>query len=347
MTHPSLAMLVVAVLFTFTACTAPPASAPSPATAQPVAPGSDRLAVFISDLHLGVGRDASGAWSPLEDFRWEREFTLFLEQLNRDGRGRTDLVLNGDTFELWQSLAQDCVYPNRDLGCTEADALGRITRVLSQHAGEARALAAFASSGANTVTIIPGNHDAGLLFTGVARAVLAALPAPPGRVRILATGYWLSPDGLVYAEHGHQIGEEVNRFEDWPQPFLRGPGGRHLRRPWGEQFVQSYYNQFEAKYPIIDNISDERVAMRYAMSAEGRLASAVASAEFLRFFLLGVSFRQFGGGARRDGWATDVGHRPHPRPGRPLPGRVVSRRRPAQGGDRSRGRRAAPRARCG
>ena len=151
------------------------------------------------------------------------------------------------------------------------------------------------------MTIIPGNHDAALLFPGVARAVVAAIPAPAGRVTIRATGYWLSPDGLVYAEHGHQIGAEVNRFEGWPQPFVRHARGLSIRRPWGEQFVQSYYNNFEVKYPIIDNISDEREAMRLAMAAEAGFKAATDSADFIRFFLLGVSWRQFGQSLRDEG----------------------------------------------
>jgi hypothetical protein len=34
--------------------------------------GSGRLAVVISDLHIGYGKDpATGQWHPTEDFRWQ------------------------------------------------------------------------------------------------------------------------------------------------------------------------------------------------------------------------------------------------------------------------------------
>ena len=33
-----------------------------------------RSIVVISDLHMGIGRDASGEWHPTEDFRWAAEF---------------------------------------------------------------------------------------------------------------------------------------------------------------------------------------------------------------------------------------------------------------------------------
>jgi hypothetical protein len=300
------AALIAALLTTVAlACATPISAPPAPVAGLAAAAGHDRLVVFISDLHLGVGRLPGGEWSAYEDFRWAPEFRQFLERVDREGGGRTDLVLNGDTFELWQSLEGDCVHGDRDRGCTEAEALRRLSRVVDQHRGELAALGAFAASGRNTVTIVPGNHDAALLFPAVADSVRMAIGAPAGRVTIPARGYWMTPDGAVYAEHGHQIGAEVNRFDGWPQPFLAGSGGRHLRRPWGEQFVQSYYNQVEAKYPIIDNISDERAAVRYAMTAEGGLSAAADSAEFIRFFLLGVSWRQFGASLKEEGAAPE------------------------------------------
>src|SRR5262245_3532676 len=150
MTRLGFAFVVVMAL----ACSHPdPAPVAAVADGQPVA-ADPRLAVFISDLHVGVGRMPTGEWSAFEDFRWEPEFRLFLERVDRDGGGRTDLVLNGDTFELWQSLSNDCVYPTRDSGCTEAEALQRIRRVMSQHTGVLKALGTFAAAGDNTVTIV-------------------------------------------------------------------------------------------------------------------------------------------------------------------------------------------------
>jgi hypothetical protein len=69
--------------------------------------------------------------------------------------------------------------------------------------------------------------------------------------------------------------------------------------------VQSYYNRFEGKYPIIDNIADERAAVHYAMDAEGGFQAAAASVAFIRFFLLGVSWRQFGQSLRDEGEAPE------------------------------------------
>src|SRR5690242_16373722 len=71
-------------------------------------PGTERLRIFISDTHFGVGK-VDGHWHNFEDARWAPEFEAFLREMNRMGNGKADLIFNGDTFELWQSLVPgDC-----------------------------------------------------------------------------------------------------------------------------------------------------------------------------------------------------------------------------------------------
>src|SRR5271167_4648290 len=175
---------------------------PGPHAVTP--PGSDRLRIFISDTHFGVGK-VNGQWHNFEDARWAPEFAEFLDKMNQMGKGKADLIFNGDTFELWQSLEpNDCtVSANKNLGCTQEGALKRLRRVIQFHQAELDAIGTFATSGDNRVVIVPGNHDAALLYEGVANAVLKAIKAPADRVGVAFEGYWLSPDSLIYAEHGH------------------------------------------------------------------------------------------------------------------------------------------------
>ena len=53
------------------------------AAAQAPPPG--RAIVVIGDLHMGPGRDASGNWHAVEDFRWRDEFLRFLDAINTQG----------------------------------------------------------------------------------------------------------------------------------------------------------------------------------------------------------------------------------------------------------------------
>jgi UDP-2,3-diacylglucosamine pyrophosphatase LpxH len=268
--------------------------------------GSSRQRVFISDLHMGVGRQADGRWSNFEDFRWAPEFRAFLDEIDRAGNGATDLVIVGDAFELWQSTTDDCIYPEKDFGCTEVDAMARMSRIVANHSDELAALGAFAKMGANHVVFVPGNHDAALLFDGVAQMAQAAMDAGAA-VEVNRTGAWISPDSAIYAEHGHEIGKEVNRFDGWPHPFVGRPP--HLQRPWGEQFVQHYYNRFESKYPIIDNILSEGVGVHYAMKAEGLTETAADIGRLVNFFVTKLSWAQFsgsvGGGENSRDWDVE------------------------------------------
>ena len=203
------------------------------APASPAAPdaGPPRLVAVIADLHLGPGRDEGGEWRAAEDFRWAGELALFLDALDAEGGGATDLVLNGDTFDLTRSGDAGCAHDDPALGCTEPEALARLDRVLAAHRDVVDALAAFAASGANRVVLVPGEHDAALLFPAVGRRVEEALGGPEGRVEVAADGYWQSDDGQVHVEHGHQIGWRVDGFETWPEPFVERDGRRHLARP--------------------------------------------------------------------------------------------------------------------
>lgn len=259
--------------------------------ADGTADGSERSTVFVSDLHFGVGREGQG-WSPYEDFRWHAEFKEFLAFL--ESRGDHDLVFLGDTFELWQSLERDCIYDEADLGCTEREALGRIGRAIAAHRDSLEAIGAFARAGRNRVVIVPGNHDAALFWPSVQQAVLSATGAAADRISIESRGYWLSADQMIYGEHGQQIGKEVNRFDKWPGPFVERNGVGHLQRTWGEKFVQDFYNRYEHKYPIIDNIAEESVGIRYGVKAEGVRETSRAVRDLLGFFLFDISSKQFG-----------------------------------------------------
>lgn len=289
--------------------TAPPAQMqPPPLTPAQVAPlrieqpdgPQPRAVIVISDLHFGLGSRPGSAsqpagWDAYEDFRWSREWAEFLQQLESENQASgtaTDLILNGDAFELWQSRSNDCKSRDNEQGCSSAEAVARVQQVISAHREDLRRLGAFAMSGDNRVVIVPGNHDAALLFPAVANAVMQSTGATSERLSVSPVGYWISRDRRIYADHGHQIGLDPNGFHNWPTPFRERDGQFYLTRPWGEQFMQAFYNAYEDRYPIIDNIAAERDAVRFAITREGPLGLVQAVGKFVGFTLLKTSWSQ-------------------------------------------------------
>ena len=283
----------------------PPAAASPPAAALPgAAPrprasgaaqdaGSRRLVAVIADLHLGAGHDQAGEWRYGEDFRWAGELVRFLDALDAEGVGATDLVLNGDTFDLTRPADAGCVYDDPALGCTEPEALARLDRVLAAHADVVDALSAFAASGGNRIVLVPGEHDAALLFPAVGRRVEAALGAREGRAEVAAGGSWLSDDGQIYVEHGHQIRWRVDGFAGWPEPFVDREGRRHLARPVRARAVDAYFEDLEARYPVIDNFADEGAGLTHGLTVEGSSDLGGSVPALLRYVLFRMPWQQF------------------------------------------------------
>jgi UDP-2,3-diacylglucosamine pyrophosphatase LpxH len=258
-------------------------------------PAGARYLVFISDLHLGIGRRNDNTWHPTEDFRWPKALAGFLDEISRRGADRVDLVVVGDFLELWQPPPEiKCIGKSAELGCTldEMEALARL--VVAEHADALDSLRAFSARGENRLHLIPGNHDATLRYERVWRPVGQALNADDGRINLVEKGIWTSPSGRIVAEHGHQIGADENRYSTWPDVLRRVDGVDYVIRPWGERFVQRLFNEQEEQYPIIDNLSPESAGIRYRMADRGIWGSAADVARFLAFNLTETSRKQLG-----------------------------------------------------
>ncbi len=256
-------------------------------------PQGERLLVFISDVHLGLGRQEDGAWSPTEDFRWDNALQGFLDSVSASGNDKVDLVVLGDFLELWQPPAKvKCNGAGADLGCTVAEMQEIATTVVRAHPSALDAFRNFSRRGENRLHIVPGNHDSALLLEPVWRPLGAALQADSGRVNLVASGVWASNDGRLLAEHGHQIGSDVNRYDAWPNILSVHQGKDYVIRPWGERFVQKLFNREEKEYPIIDNLSPESAGARYRLADRGLWASVADVGRFILFNLFETSASQ-------------------------------------------------------
>ncbi len=262
--------------------------------------GGPRPIVVVSDIHLGLGRRADRQWDQKEDFRWTGAWRGFFEEVARTSGERVDLVIAGDFLELWQPPpSTKCTGDGGALGCTIAEMREIVRHVVAAHSDEVAALAHFAKRGANKVYIIPGNHDSSLLVPAIWKIVSDAMDAS-SRVELVAGGVWVSADGRVLVEHGHQIGSDVNRYTDWPKITASKNGQEFIVRPWGELFVQRLFNAEEEQYPIIDNLSPETAGARYRMADRGLWNSATDVARFIAFNVFETSARQKGAALGRE-----------------------------------------------
>jgi UDP-2,3-diacylglucosamine pyrophosphatase LpxH len=253
---------------------------------------ASRSIVVLSDLHMGSGRDSSRQWLPQERFRWSKEFAEFLKSVSRTGNNAVDLVLNGDTFEILRTPEDACGADSPDEGCTEAGAVARLDQLLKTHAGEIDALAEFARTGSNHVTFVPGDRDAALLFGRVQRRLLSAIDAPREKVATASAGYWLSPDGQVFVEHGHQVGFSPHRLDRWPAPFVKRSGADRLVRSWGERLLAELEAAYQGRFPAVAHVAALGTGFKYVFALDEQMANRLLP-QLLRHSLFSISWQQF------------------------------------------------------
>jgi len=253
---------------------------------------SQRYLAVISDHHIGNGRDTNGKWYPTEDFRWDSALRTFLDRITYCSNGRADLVIAGDLLELWQPL-KHC---ENEKGCTVDEMLKITTDVFKGHPDTWKILKKFADEADNRIHVIPGNHDAALLIPEIWRVFHDEVGASPGRVLLVKEngGVWISKDGLVLVEHGHQIGSDVNKYDSWPNILHKFNGKQLLVQTWGENFIQNLFNKKEKEYSILDNLSPETAGIRYLMADLGMWGTIEDMANFLAFNLFETTFQQKG-----------------------------------------------------
>lgn len=260
-------------------------------TQTPIA--SSRTTIVLSDLHMGTGRDAAGAWHPTEDFRWADELRGFLAAVDREGTSAVDLVLNGDVFDIAAATDRGCeVGP--ESRCGERELRAQLERVLAAHRAELDAIGAFANAGSNRVTFVPGDADAALLLPTLAQRVVRAIGARPNRVEVSSKGFWVSRDGRLHAEHGHQLRWSGYRLDGWPASFVKEKDGQRLRRSRGARLIADLYRSLEPKYPLVDNVAMLGAGLKLAVDAESAALSPALTPALLRHLLFStINWQQF------------------------------------------------------
>jgi|WetSurMetagenome_2_1015567.scaffolds.fasta_scaffold03736_7 UDP-2,3-diacylglucosamine pyrophosphatase LpxH len=215
---------------------------------------------IISDLHMGVGRTDGFSWNRLEDFRWPRAFDGFLTQISKDHPKGVDLIIAGDMLELWQHPTASCTkLRDTECGCSIEEMKRIVKDVLAGHKSEFEAIGLFLSRPENRMVIIPGNHDAALIEDEIWMLLVQAVPKGRERFVRIKSGTWSTDDNKVVVEHGHQQDAlDVNTFPGWPDRITKNcADGVRFFRPWGENLVQTLFNEREEEIPLIDNLIPE------------------------------------------------------------------------------------------
>ena len=230
-----------------------------------------RTRVIVSDLHMDA------------DFRFGAAFDAFIQNMLEISSGSTDLILNGDTFELG-------VCP---LGCTETQVLEQLNEILLKQSGRFDALARFVNYGENRLVFVPGDSDAGLFFPAIANRLRERLSEQGGRVEIAEQGFWISRDAHILVEHGHQFATDAYRLQSWPQPFVGNGAQKRLARSWGEMIISSYLRGKEKDFPLVQDFAELVMGLKYALAINSVQGFGEELPRVLKFILLKVSWQQF------------------------------------------------------
>ncbi|MCB0166844.1 MAG: metallophosphoesterase [Anaerolineae bacterium] len=233
-----------------------------------------KLKFVVSDLHLGAGHTIDGP-APLEDFTASREFIAFLQEIGQEGdrdEREIELIFNGDLFEFLQVPAVDSYDPTQTypkeayLDSSEEASIKRLKIIVEGHQEIFNALADFMHSNApqRRITIIKGNHDVCLFWPGVKSYLREVLGASGARVSLLRFADEFVSREKIYVEHGHQLAEKMNGYQDSFNP-RSADDPTQLFYPAGSHFVIDFFNQVEPERPFIDHIKPLTTLIWYAL----------------------------------------------------------------------------------
>ncbi len=235
--------------------------------------GPRKLKLVVSDFHLGKGPyREDGSVNVFEDFRYDGKFAEFLDYHCAGEYADTELelIVNGDFFNL---LSVDLDGRLQE-AITERVAVEKTEAIVRGHPIVFDALERFAALPGRSITFLMGNHDPGLLFSGVREVVTRRVH---GAHRFFLDGYDF--DG-VHVEHGMQR-EPMNAFN--PSRYFRERRGEMiLNLPLGSRYIISVLNEEKAQRPYIDKVAPFASYYRWAVFNDPEAVLRI-SARSIRF----------------------------------------------------------------
>jgi len=207
-----------------------------------------RIAVVVSDMHLGTGH-RRGQINIYDDFKEDERFAQLLRTKLR-GDDELHLIFNGDIFDLLKVPVRGTF--SESIG--ERLAKIKLHRCLRGHPVFVRAIAKFLENENAVVHFQPGNHDMEFVFPGVQQLFCRALTGEDEhpRVRFHAVDPFWEMDGIQF-HHGHQF--EALHAMDFTRLLIPRPNREPiLNLPWGSLFVLKVVNELVRERPYLDKV---------------------------------------------------------------------------------------------
>lgn len=219
-----------------------------------------KIKIVFSDFHMGKGsRLPDGRVNPLEEFQ---DADSLLELIRYYSTGEyencdVELIANGDFFDL---LTVDYFHRFTEQ-ITEERSIEKLETIIQGHKEVFDGLIEFCRKPHRSLTFVVGNHDQGLLWPKVQKALRSHISSS---VKIQPESYVF--DG-VYVTHGHQF-EYINHFNARNYYYINERGKEILRIPWGSYFVLNVTAPARFKRPYLARVRPFRKYLRWVFFNE-------------------------------------------------------------------------------
>ena len=248
-----------------------------------------KLKFVLSDLHLGA-EYRQGNY--LEDVTIDEKLARFLHEIRQEGerdQREIELIINGDMFEFLQVPAVDRYDPNENypieayLDSSEPASIKRLNLIVEGHPEVFNALSDFMHVEApqRRITIIKGNHDVNLYWSGVKGRLREVLGASGTRSSLLLFAEEFVNREKIYVEHGHQRTEKMNSYRDFLDP-RRSDDLSQLYFPAGSYFNIDLFTRMGRERWFFDKIKPVTTLIWYALQWDFDFAASMLT-QFIRY----------------------------------------------------------------
>jgi UDP-2,3-diacylglucosamine pyrophosphatase LpxH len=223
--------------------------------------------IILSDIHLADAEPPhpdNPLWKRFKrpELFVDRSFKAFMNHLEKELTGTTELVLNGDIFDFDSVLAipKDADFQTnwlerqRGLNSEEKKSRFKISVILQDHAVWVKALREFLLIDAgNRIVFVIGNHDMELHWPSVQQDIITAMDLPAeaqARVRFCEWFYVSNGDTLI--EHGNQY-DDYCVASSPINPLIKKGSKAQVRLPFGNLAGKYMINGMGLMNPHVDS----------------------------------------------------------------------------------------------